>query len=330
MPKTVLLPVDGSNFAEHALPYALGIARRNGATLQLALVHVLSDTTGRGYPLAELVEARDAEQRDHDAAYMEELTRRLRTAGVQIRPALLKGKVGAALARHVDQVEVDLVVMTTHGRGGLQRAWLGSTADYLVRHSMIPLLLIRPTRETREIGTTSHPGFRRVLAALDGSGTAEAALRDALEIGLADDATLVLAHVVQPSVTATSPYLPHTVQLTHEELAARQATMKRYLADIAREPWLEGRDIDTRVRVDFHAAPAILELARELEADLIVVGTHGRGGLRRMILGSVADKVIRGTDRPVLVHRGVGRIARLAAEVSRRKTSEPAGVHSVP
>lgn len=310
MPSSVLVPVDGSNFAEHALPYALGIARRTGATLHLALVHVPAEILSPHYPLVDALESRDAELREHDASYMEALVERLKPSGVDLKPALLRGRVGSALADYVDDAAIDLVVMTTHGRGGLQRAWLGSTADSLIRHSMIPILLVRPAQDTREIGPDSDHEFQKVLAALDGSDTSETALRDAFEIGVTEQASLVLVHALQPPVAAASPYLPHTIQLTHDEMEAREAHMRDYLERVAASEWLGGRTTEIRVPVDYHPAPAILELAGEEGADLIVLGTHGRGGLRRLVLGSVADKVIRGTHRPVLVHRGVGRIAR--------------------
>lgn len=328
MPSSVLVPVDGSNFAEHALPYALGIARRTGATIHLALVHVPSDTVSPTYPLAEATEARDAELRDQDTAYVQGLVERLEPAGVTIRPALLRGRVTTALARYVEEEKIGLVVMTTHGRGGLQRAWLGSTADGLIRHCMIPILLVRPASETREIGPESDRRVGRVVVALDGGETAETALRDAVGLGITQDASLVLVHVLQPPVAAASPYLPHTIQLTHDEMAAREVHMQGYLDRLADSEWLDDHEAETRVRVEYHPAPAILQIAEDVDAELIVLGTHGRGGLRRLLLGSVADKVIRGTHRPVLVHRGVGPMARTRDGVSRSEESEPTGART--
>lgn len=329
MPNSVLVPVDGSNFSEHALPYALGIARRTGASVHLVLVHVPSEILSPSYPLADAMETRDAELREHDTAYMEALVERLKPSGVELHPALLRGRVPSALAEYVEERDIDLVVMTTHGRGGLQRAWLGSTADSLIRHCMIPILLVRPAQDTREIGPESDHEIRMVLAALDGSETAETALRDAFEIGVTEDASLVLVHGLQPPVAAASPYLPHTIQLTHDEMEAREEHMRSYLQRVAEEDWVGDRPTKVRVRVDYHPAPAILELAEEEDADLITLGTHGRGGLRRLILGSVADKVIRGTHRPVLVHRGVGTIARIRKQ-ARSDTSEPTEANAQP
>lgn len=322
MPRSILVPVDGSNFAEHALPYALTIARRTGATLHLALVHVPFEVMSPSYPLAEELAEHEIEQRDRDAAYLEGLVGRL-GGEVTIRPALLRGHVAAAIGRYVDEEKVDLLVMTTHGRGGLQRAWLGSTADSLLRRLMIPLLMVRPSEETREIDADAAVEFRKVLAALDGSRTAERALQDAIDLGIAGDAAVVLAHVLQPPITAYSPYIPHAAQITREEVEARREGMERYLREVARTRWLAGRTVMRETRVDYHAAHAILELAHRNDADLIVLGTHGRGGLRRLILGSVADKVIRGTYRPVLVHRGVAADERIVAAPARSEnTSE--------
>jgi nucleotide-binding universal stress UspA family protein len=322
MPDTVLVPVDGSNFAEHALPIALGIARQTGASLHLALVHVPAETVGPTYPLTDEVQAHYEEQRSFESEYLEKLVKRLAPSGVTARPALLSGRVTQALQEYVEGEGIELVVMTTHGRGGLQRAWLGSTADSLIRHCMIPILLVRPSEETREIGSDRIRPMERLVVALDGSETSEVALHDALELGVTETATLHLAHVLQPAVASASPYLPHTIQLTHDEISARESHMRRYLEQVA--GGLEGHACELHVEVDYHPAPAVLDLAERVDADLIVLGTHGRGGLRRLILGSVADKVIRGTHRPVLVHRGVGRIARLTHIRDRHRTSEQA------
>lgn len=330
MPGSVLVPVDGSNFAEHALPYALGIARQTGATLHLALVHVPAEAVSPTYPLSEAIEAHQLEQRGHETAYLDGLIERLEPSGVKIRPALLSGRVAVALEKYVEEAGIDLVVMSTHGRGGLQRAWLGSTADSLLRHCMIPLLLARPTEGTREIGPGSEREIHRIVAALDGSETAETALRDALDLGITRDASVTLIHVLQPASGVATPYVPQAIQISNGEMESRQRHMASYLESIARGDALKGRSCRIRVEVDYGPAPAILELAEEVDADLIVVGTHGRGGLRRLILGSVADKVIRGTHRPVLVHRGVGRIARLTHLRDRHPVSEQPGSHAHP
>jgi nucleotide-binding universal stress UspA family protein len=141
--RSILLPLDGSPFAEQAIPWAAAIARKARARLRLALVHQspspppLDKSSARLYTKVELA-VRKAERQ-----YLREVAGRIRNGGaIQLATASLSGSTAPALAEYVREVGVDLVVMTTHGRSGLQRAWLGSVADHLVRTLEIPMLLI--------------------------------------------------------------------------------------------------------------------------------------------------------------------------------------------
>lgn len=300
MSRMILVPVDGSNFAEHALPYALGLARRTAAVLHLGLVHTPVEVLNPNYPLAAQVDRQDRRLRDWNAAYMEDLVARLRTSGVDVRPALLEGPVVPTLSRFVEQHGVELVIMSTHGRGGVERAWLGSNADGLLRSLAVPVLLVRPSEDTREIGPDSDQVFRRVVAAVDGGELATAALRDAAELGVLGNASITLAHVLEPPV---APFT-HYVGVDPELLEARKLAARGTLEALAREEWLRDRRVNVEVPVDHFPAECLLDLANHENADLIVVGTRGRGGVKRLLLGSVADKLIRGTYRPVLVRPG--------------------------
>ncbi|HSH46903.1 MAG TPA: universal stress protein, partial [Longimicrobiales bacterium] len=164
MPASIMVPLDGSRFAEHALPYALGVARRTGAELSLALVHTPVDVLNASYPLAEEIHRQDAEARKTNAAYLEALVDAVGSTGVNVRPAPLYGPVAASLNRYVVEEGIDLVVMTTHGRGGLERAWLGSTADRLLRITPAPVLLVRPSEESSVALAFISPALRAYLA----------------------------------------------------------------------------------------------------------------------------------------------------------------------
>lgn len=290
---SILVPVDGSSFAEHALPHALGIARRTGEALHLALVHVPAEPVGPSYPLSEVIEAHHRAERAREADYLLELVDRLEPSGVPLHPVLLDGPIADTLVDYIEGADVGLVAMTTHGRGGLKRHWLGSTADSLMHRCAIPLLLVRPSRVTEDVGPESDRVIQRMVAALDGTGIAETALGDALDLGITDGASLTLVHVLQPTASSTAAY-PES----------REQDMRHYLDALAQREALKARSCRSRVALDSRPAPAVIDLAEELDADLIVLGTHGRTGLGRLILGSVADEVIRGTHRPVLVHRG--------------------------
>ena len=194
--RSVLLPLDSSPFAEQAIPWAAAIARKARARLRLALVHQppfpppLDRSNVRLYTRIELA-VRKAE-RD----YLRRVAARIREAGaIQLATAHLSGSPAPALADYAREVGADLVVMTTHGRGGLQRVWLGSVADQLVRSLDVPVLLVRP----EEVAPVQRvPALEEILVPLDGSRWAEAALPSALGVATLFGARLLLVQVVEP------------------------------------------------------------------------------------------------------------------------------------
>jgi nucleotide-binding universal stress UspA family protein len=192
----------------------------------------------------------------------------------------------AALAAHVDSHGVDLIVMTTHGRGGMSRFWLGSVADQLLRRTTVPVLLLRPSKPV------PVPQFHSVLIALDASAQSEEAIAPALALARTTPGSrVVLAHVMGPPLSLVEP------ALGPEE--SREAVAR--LEHLAHRLGLQGIQTTVQLATGARVAEQIHELASAEQADLIVVGTHGRRGVERLLLGSVADKVVRGTDQPVLV-----------------------------
>jgi len=150
MDRSILIPLDGSMFAEHALPIARSIALRTGTVLQLALVHVpIPVRYVEGVAIFD--EALEVRNRERERAYLNEVVNRLMTEpNVSVTSTLLEGKIGKiaeTLHDHATVTGVDLMVMTTHGRGGLARFWLGSVTDKLIRQALIPVLLIRRQEE---------------------------------------------------------------------------------------------------------------------------------------------------------------------------------------
>ena len=142
MLKKLLVPLAGSQFSEAALPVARDIARRAGASICLAHVHIPNIVMVVG-ALEIVDEIQDAQRRDDECAYLEGLTRRLAVeGGLKVGYTILDGPPGMVLADHAQATRSDLIVMTTHARSGLQRLWLGSVADELMRRSSVPILLL--------------------------------------------------------------------------------------------------------------------------------------------------------------------------------------------
>lgn len=309
MYQSILVPLDGSPLAEQALPLALGIARRAKAVLQIVQVQPpLSSIYSEGPIFAE--SDLESQIKARHRAYLERMARRLESiAPVKVNPFLIEGEIAPTLCAHVTRSEVGLVVMTTHGRGPLARFWLGSVADELVRRLPRPLLLLRPRDALPEFGT--EPAFKRVLLPLDGTPLAEAIIEPAVALGRLTSAEYILLRAVRPILLTSynlegmgiGAQVDTLIEQTRKVQEQLEQEAQAYLARTAHR--LRDRDVrvHTRVVVEEQPAAAILHEAISSGADLIALETHGRHGLSRLLLGSVADKVIRGSTVPVLVHR---------------------------
>jgi nucleotide-binding universal stress UspA family protein len=308
MYRTILVPLDGSSFAEHALPTALSIAERAGATVQIARVHipVFPPFANGGIVWEDTINPALLKQ---SRAYLDTVSEQLKgISSVPVKSVLLEGGIADALCR-LASVEADLIVMTTHGRGPLARAWLGSVADKIVRQAQVPVLAMRP--HDAAIDLKRKIVFRHILVPLDGSELAEQILEPALALAAATDADVTLLRVLNPMVIGQadlsavparyvdSSVLDELRRLHDEERGKAQA----YLDTVVGRLSARSVRVQTRVAVHDQPAIAILEAAKIHEADAIALATHGRKGMTRWLLGSVADKVIRGAILPVLVYR---------------------------
>jgi len=202
------------------------------------------------------------------------------------------------LVKEAGRWNVELVVMATHGRGAVNRAWLGSVADEVVRHATVPVVLVRPI-EGEEVATAA---FANVLIALDGSKRAERCLDWATRVG-GEEASYTLLRVVPGALFSPSTYLPNAIKEEAQKLSSGHTEADGYLAAVAKRMREAGLNVATEVAEGVPAAAGILAHAERHPTDLIVITTHGRGGLKRLLLGSVADKVVRGAGVPVLVTR---------------------------
>lgn len=297
-PGPILVPLDGSELAERAVPVAADLARRAGAELRLVHVHVPIPTEPiyvEGLPVID--EQLHPLRRVHEQAYLDQVLQKA-AVGIPAAAVILEGRVADAITAYARTSGAALVVTTTHGRGGLERAWVGSVTEELMRASPVPLLVIRPT--------PVRAAFRRILVPLDGSALAESVLEHAARLARLDpDGELVLVEVVQPVTAAVwAPEAAVVASWPSADLVRRDEEQAReYLRAVGRRLEAEGLRVQTRVEVAANVASAILEVARAEPADVVALATHGRSGLVRLALGSIADKVVRGSSTPVLLFR---------------------------
>jgi nucleotide-binding universal stress UspA family protein len=292
--RTVMVPLDGSAFAEAALPLGTLIARRSGATLRLVLVHGAASASGDEAAAAQVA------LQDSEREYLRTTASRVDPGGSLVPEVdLLEGPPGPALTEAAGPLAADLVVMATHGRGTLSRAWLGSVADYLLRHLHVPMLLVRPDDSAQVYGGTR---LERVLVPLDTSTTSEEALGPTLAV-MDPGATVTLVHVVEPVLGTAEPSLPFPMPMDPKLLGELRALAQARLDRVAEGLRARGVTVVTRVLTGVGPPAVLLDEAVSGQYDLIAMTTHGQGGLRRFLVGSVADKIVRAAPCPVLVLR---------------------------
>lgn len=302
--RSIMVPVDGSRFAEAAIPGALAVAERAHCKVRLVLVD-----PGH-YPPLMIQPA---------TVYLKNLTRRFRgQLGRRLSSIILNGPVAPTLAQHAREIGADLVVISTHGWGGLRRAWLGSVTDELIRTTEIPVLVIRPG----EKDALRSFDFSKILVPLDGSLLAEVALHPATAMASLWNAEISLLHVVSPSVAAIDVALAFSVA-GNDDLATRTESAHAYLRDVVERVRLSGAKVSgVAVPATTGVAPTLLGLASPEQIGLIVMATHGRGGVSRLVLGSVTNRIVRAAGLPVLVvpHSST---ARQVARVQREMIKSP-------
>jgi len=297
MYRTIMVPLDGSSFSEHALPLALRAARLSDAALHLVCVpdmnHQHTDTTTTD-PQPEY-------------AYLARIADQLATSWHgPIKTMLLDGSVTESIAAYAETHQVDLVVMTTHGRGALSRAWLGSVADGLIRRLPIPMLVVRP-HEIDPADLANPTSIDHLLIPLDGSELSGQVVAHAIALGRLTNARYTLLQTIE---ILTPDYGLGIYPPTDFDIAAWMKAAQQYLDRIATGMRAEALQVQTEV---FIGPPAlsILDYARDHAVDLIALETHGRSGAARLVLGSVADKIVRGAGVPVLLHRSPDAATRL-------------------
>ena len=294
--QNILVPLDGSELAEQAVSVGASIARRSGGMLRLVSVEEPLPALVLASESPEVAREVEIEAEGKLTEYLESMAQAVQhvQAGT-VETALLQGPVAGALSEYAGSHAIDLVVMTTRGRGGISRWLTGSVADQVLRRTTVPVLLLHP----RELPQPTQ--FRRILVALDGE-VEEEVLNPALALGsLNPAARYTLTRVVEPAIPILTPLAlyPGRPGRHYTQRLVDQARI--YLAGVCRRLSAKGIEATHKVLVGRGIAEQVLELAGALGADCIAVGTRGARGAERVIVGSVADKIIRGAEVPVLI-----------------------------
>jgi nucleotide-binding universal stress UspA family protein len=287
MYRVIMVPVDGSAFSREALFQGLRLARKTGA--QLRLVRVASSSIVAGGPDAAPAESSAWPiERDDLRAQLDRLAGECRSnTQVDVTATVEEGPIADALRGHALRHGVELIVMATHARRGMARAFLGGVADQLIRETGIPVLIVRPPSLATEL--VDGPCYKRIIVPLDGSALAERSLEPAIALAEAEHAQVTLLRIVTPPKGWPRPQTGIPMRPLR---APGLDEAEVYLAKVRMDLAERGFRAHMAVVVADDVARAIIGFAQASDEDLIAIATHGRGGIRRAVLGSVADRVM--------------------------------------
>ena len=295
--RKILVAIDGAGTGRRIVSFAIALARRHGSEVVLcnAVDHATAigevSSSGAG---PDLVGPLLQELDDNAASILAEAERRVADAGLVATTVTLDGRSGDVIVACANECHADAIVMGTAGKRGLTRFFRGSTAAEVLRRADLPIFVVPP-------GASDAPSnFWRMLVAIDDSDPSDAAAAFGLDLAAADDAQLIFAGVCETSAVldnvANSEQDP--TPLIGELLAVTTA-----LVDAHVERARHGKLTAEGFVAQGNPAEEILKIGEANHAELIVVGTHGRRGLRRLFVGSVAESVVCRSTVPVVVIR---------------------------
>jgi nucleotide-binding universal stress UspA family protein len=286
---TVLVPTDFSVESLKALGYATALVRKFGAKLHIVHVSevdfaIPGDAQPGRYPQLSDTEVKD----------------QLEARTGETIEAAIHGRTGRTfdqICRFAREINADLIVISTHGRTGLKRLFLGSNAERVVQHSSSPVLVVRQS-EREFVADGKELLIQRILVPTDFSESSREALEYAVEFGRQFGARLVLFHsFIVPQLITAEPYGPQSARLAPE--LARFA-VEDQMREFVKGFDFSGADFETQI-VTGPAAEEIRDYAEKEKMDLIITSTHGRTGFMHVLIGSVAEHIVRYAHSPVLV-----------------------------
>ena len=296
----IIVPLDGSTAAECALPLVRALARRLAIAVELLGVIDLREIS-RGASAAEglFIDRLVEYESRQSAEYLGKIAKSLGAVAVTTRCE--KGSAAETIIETAAADKNSLVVMATHGRSGLNRFLLGSVAEKVLRASTNPVLLVKATEP---IVTQGEAPLTSIVVPLDGSDLAEGVLPMVTEVAQKLDLEVVLVRTYAVPYGAYSAgegfYDP--IHLDAFRTMLKQETFD-YLERKVTELKRNGLTRVSFIAKEGLSADEIIKLARETPANLVAMSSHGRSGIRRWVLGSVTETVVRHSGDPVLVLR---------------------------
>lgn len=298
MYKVIMAPTEGSDSEKQAIAVAMKLAQRYDAELRLVRVQtapLVIESVPRP-PVLEITEQTLVEERLARLRKLEALGTECRALGeIKVITALEDGPVASTLRDYASKFNVDLIVMSSHSRGGVKRVTLGSVTDYLIRHTNIPVLVVKPP--VSFIGPTPQETLSRIVVPLDGSPLAAQILPQVKAFATRVNASVSLVQVLVPQTYAQKQIIQPGLPWWDADIAIA----KEYLDGVAGPLVAAGLSVTTEVLLSEGIVDAILDFAARTHANMIAIATSGAGGMGRFVFGTVADEITRKSPISLLV-----------------------------
>jgi nucleotide-binding universal stress UspA family protein len=298
MYKVIMAPTEGSDIETRAISVAVKLAQRFSAELRLVRV----DPAPVGIenvlrpPVLEITERTLQEERLARLHKLEALGTQCRALGeIRVITALEEGPVAPTLRDYAQNFNVDLIVMSSHARGGVRRITLGSVTDYLIRHTNIPVLVVR--HDASFFAATPQETVNRIVVPLDGSALAEQILPDVGSLALRMNASVTLLRVLTPQTYSQQQIMQPGMPWWDDDLAAANDYLERAASQLTED----GVAVSKDVVLSDDVVSAIIDYSARSGAQVIAIATRGAGGMSRFVFGTVADQITRQAPVSLLV-----------------------------
>lgn len=297
MHKVIMAPTEGSDSERAAISVAVTLAQRFDADLRLVRVEsapMVIETIAQT-PVS-VTEQMLLDERLARIRKLEALGTECRALGdIRVMTALKDGRVAPTLRDYAKEFNVDLIVMSSHSRGGVKRITLGSITDYLIRHTNIPVLVVKPP--VSFIGASPEQTVSRIVVPLDGSAFAEQILPEVAALASRLNSTVSLLQVLTPLTYSQKEIMQPGLPWWDADIATADAYLGRAASFLTEE----GLTVSKDVVLSDDIATAILDYSARTRTDLIAIATSGAGGMSRFVFGTVADEVTRKSLTSLLV-----------------------------
>jgi nucleotide-binding universal stress UspA family protein len=303
----VVIPLDGSELAEGVLPHVAEVIRGRNSTVYLLTVVPVARVTPS--VLADFLSSSDGTRERQTAksqltAYLQALAHELAPIA-QTQTRVCFGHPADEILSFANDVEADLITVSTHGRSGISRWVLGSVTDRILHATQCPMLLIRAKPQSASQNIQHPPArYQRILIPLDGSDLAEQALPYVTALIRPNYTRIFLVSVLSNGLSDRTLTLltssPPGLHLSTTALSKAKVQLTSYMRSVAAALRERGANVHTAVR---QGAPAeeILAHAAQVKADVISMTAHGLSGISRWVYGNVAGKILQGAPCPILL-----------------------------